>query len=102
MKTIYRQGDIILERVEGLPGGVDFTGFELSLTGETGNAHVLPGKVYAAPGRSGLPLRQFIEVGSGGAVMVHPEHPSMVVPVGIYNVRRVRTYTPDRLIDAVD
>lgn len=99
MTTVYRQGDIILERIDKLPGGVDFDGFELSLTGETGNAHVLPGKVYS---RGGSLLQQFIEVGQGGAVMVHPEHPGMVVPAGIYNVRRVRTYAPDRPMDAVD
>lgn len=100
MKTIYRQGDIILERVDKLPGDVAFTGLELSLTGETGNAHVLPGKVYTRE-----PLRlveEFIEVGEGGALMIHPEHPPMAVPSGLFRIRRVRTYTPERLIDVVD
>jgi hypothetical protein len=40
--------------------------------------------------------------------MVHPQHPSMMVPVGAYKVERARTYDPptekrrSRFLDNID
>ncbi len=103
MGTLYRQGDIILERIAKLPKEVTFKSFKLSMSGETGNPHMLEAKVYTRVGtRTTTPLQEFIEVGQGGALMIHPEHQSMLVPAGLYEVRRVRTYTPERPRAVVD
>lgn len=100
MTTIYRQGDVVLEQVEKMPKGVGFESFQLSMAGETGNAHTILGKVYAS--FVSMPFQRYIEVGQGGALMAHPEHPMLAVPAGIYGVRRVRSYTPKGIMDAID
>lgn len=95
-KTILRQGDIVLEKVDKLPKNARFTGRELRMTGETGRDHVVTALTFQTP------LQTFVEVGKGGAVMVHPQHPDLAITPGVHQVRRVRTYNPARPVDVVD
>ena len=101
---VYRQGDVILVKVGKLPPYCEQTQDALNIMGETGETHSLPAKVYTPISVRGIrqPLQQFIDVGSGGALMVHPQHPSLQIDEGVYNVRRVRTYTPNGHRDVQD
>jgi len=109
MVIVYRQGDIVLEAVEKLPDNVNLVDLKFSMTGETGQAHVMEDVwTYNSSGRhvavmdtiKGVltykPIQEFVEVGKGGAIMIHPEHPVMPVNPGLYKVRRVRTGHPKK------
>lgn len=117
MGKIYRQGDIVLEKVSRIPDGYILTDSKLSMSGETGNAHVLEGKVYGSTRNQveGNPrkevrigtrpltlIEEYIEVNQDNMAMVHAEHPSLPVEKGIYKIRRLRTYTPERPRPAYD
>lgn len=121
---VYRQGDVILEEIEELPQGYKKTKeTEISMKGETGNSHTICGTVYAPPfGRTEtlvvdrqtveMPLPQIIEVPKEGGLIVHPEHPSLpIMPstagqVGLFKVRKLRTYAYNKekieIRDAID
>ncbi len=111
MAKVYRQGDIILEKVEKIPDGYVLADTKLSVKGETGHAHVLEGRVFGSTrGKAvGNPrsavtigtkpvhvIQEYIEVNQDNMAMVHAEHPSLPVERGIYKIRRLRTYTPER------
>ena len=88
---IFRQGDILFTEVEKLPEGeVTGGGSELSVTGETGQVHVMTGvKVID------IDYNKFIEVPENGGVMTHPEHPPLELPpLLVAKVERVRSLTP--------
>ena len=83
----YRQGDVILHRVKGLPKEAKTVRRRLRVRGETGNNHVLEGehRLY----RSGSRLYVVVEAPSK---LTHPEHPTILVRPGTYEVRRVRSF----------
>jgi len=85
-KLIYRQGDIILEKIDKLPKDAKPAGNSLSLTGETGNAHVLEAPVFETG------IQTFVQIGAEGAMMKHAEHPTQPIEKGNYVVRRLREY----------
>lgn len=88
---IFRQGDIILREVEKLPEGeTKDLGDELSMTGETGNAHVLT-KVKVIE----IDWEQYIQLPEEGGIMTHVEHPPLELPpLLVAKVERVRSITP--------
>ena len=108
---VYRQGDIILERVDKVPGGYILAATNLSIKGETGNAHVLEAKVYRSSrskaegnprttvkvGTRAFPVAQeYVVVDKDSMAMTHTEHPALPIERGTYRIRRVRTFTPER------
>ena len=104
--VVYRQGDIILEPVKK-PKFYNKVTDILSIKGETGHAHILPVPVMETAQVRGfkMPLMQFVEVGKGGALMTHEEHPPLRINEGTYQVKRVRTFEPDvaqRFTDVMD
>jgi len=110
MTNIYRQGDVILEEVSSIPVHAKKVSDLLSLIGETGNAHEMKCGVFEAP-RPKVdtdktefinPVQTWVNVGKGGALMIHPEHPVLKVPRGIYSVRRIRSYTYDKIREVTD
>ena len=111
MAKVYRQGDIILEKVDKLPDGYVLTGNKLSMSGETGNAHVLEGRIFGSTRTSiqGNPtktitlgdrqihvIEEYIVVDKANMAMIHAEHPALPVETGTYKIRRLRTFTPER------
>jgi len=99
-KIIYRQGDVILEKIDKLPLDIINDGNEIRVKGETGNDHVISGRVFITPKiKTNMPFQKFIEVGTGGALIVHTDtnpitrHPDLNVPEGIYVVRKERSAT---------
>jgi len=83
----YRQGDVVLKQVRRLPEDVKQIKRKLRVSGETGNPHTLEGeyKLY----RAGDRLYVVVEAASR---LVHPEHSSITVKPGIYEVERVRSF----------
>jgi hypothetical protein len=97
----YRQGDVLLRRVEAIPprarplaaeaGRVVVARGELS-----GHAHAF----FAAEAtmfRQGRSGRVFLEIARPGARLWHEEHVPILVPAGRYEVLRQREYRPGAL-----
>lgn len=109
-KTIYRQGDVVLEEIGSIPKDAVKVSGELRVQGETGHEHVLKASVYEMPQTVTapsvpMPFIRWAEVEEGGALITHTEvngHPALHIPKGLYLVRRVRNYTFDKVRDVVD
>jgi hypothetical protein len=106
--SLLRQGDVLLVPVVSIP---DEDGAVVSARtarrhvlaeGEaTGHAHVLVGQgvrlaEWERRRRWAAPERRRYLVVEGSASLVHEEHLPLVVPAGVYEVRRQREYRPRR------
>lgn len=107
-KNAFRQGDIIFREIPAIPKTAKKVGDTLSESGETGNAHVMQGVTVFEPRRVKtqveveMPLQKYVEVGKGGALIKHPEHPDLLIAPGRYLVSRLRTFTFSKVRAAVD
>jgi hypothetical protein len=96
-RKMYRQGDILLREIGGLPPGAKpFQDQEqariLAMGEKTGHMHILTnGTVYAAPGANGQ--RRIIS-NSDPSQLIHDEHAAIDIPPGIYELIQQRTYEP--------
>ncbi len=88
---IHRQGDVIVAPCR-MPNGAKQTGNEIRIVSETGNPHVLKGKVFSS-GR-----QQYIVLGQP-TEMTHPQHAPLSLLPGSYEVRTVRDYIGRVLLD---
>ena len=106
-KEIYRQGDVILIRVDCLPKAAMLD--ESRINGErveieygevTGHCHALPAQAASryVVGSNG---KEYIKVHQPTA-MVHEEHADLVLPAGVYEGRRCQEYTPAGAVRVVD
>ena len=97
---IYRQGDVILRKIEGEWISVILQtikeypvrakiGDKLIIEGETGNDHELNAPVYDLYGRMYVILEKT-------ETLKHPEHQEIEIEPGIYQVDHVRDYRGDR------
>jgi hypothetical protein len=92
-RIIYRQGDVILEYIEcdlkDLERYARFVSDKLEISSENGNKHVMSGvKVY------NYHSRQLVVVEKPTPI-THPQHPTIVVNRGIYELRFVRDFLLD-------
>jgi hypothetical protein len=92
----YRQGDVLLKKMERLPEDAYVVEFEerviLQLGEVTGHAHAiskLDATMYTARGD------RFLEINPGGADLVHEEHGTIHLPAGFYQVVQQREYVPE-------
>ena len=113
---LARQGDILLERVAALPGGMepahrDVIGRLVLARGERhDHAHVLRSPNVCGFRLAGWEEVDWIEVGGAGAVLTHEyssgakaEHEPVNLAPGIYRVIRQREYVnPDNVRRADD
>jgi hypothetical protein len=96
-KTItYRQGDVLVVKVERLPEGANEVEFEdrvILQAGEvTGHCHAISteySRMYTAKGQ------RFIVIAPGGARLNHEEHAAIDLPQGVYRVVQQREYVPE-------
>jgi hypothetical protein len=88
---ILRQGDVVLTPAK-LPRAAKLTGSEVRIASETGNPHVLAGKVFSANQQQYVVLETPAE-------MTHPQHAALRLEPGTYRVSTVRDYLPTRLLD---
>jgi len=95
---IYRQGDVVLRPVSRLPKCANKAGEQLSISSENGNPHTMHAAVYVA--RRNRQMQQYVVL-EGEEKMMHPQHPTLVIPAGIYEVSSVheRDYAPRRAMD---
>lgn len=95
----YRQGDVLLIRVEAAPAGetrpVPREGERIVLAhGElTGHAHAIADA--DAELRADAARRRWLRVGAAGATLRHEEHAPIALPPGTYRVVQQREYAPD-------
>jgi hypothetical protein len=101
-RTLYRQGDVLVERVESIPAGAikqEHSGKIILAHGEvTGHHHSL----QADPAdwwKSGD--EQFIEVRKP-TELTHQEHAAITLPAGKYRVTRQREYSPEAIRNVAD
>lgn len=93
---MYRQGDILLIRVEKVSGTkLDHT---IVAEGEaTGHHHKLTGDAVLYQEE----MQMFAQVGVD-VVLTHQEHGAIPIAPGVYEIRRQREYTPKAIRSVVD
>ena len=89
-KRIYRQGDVILEKVDIEKDYLDkYAWFEtdkLEIRSENGNSHIMNNvKVYRY-------YRRQLVVVEKPTPITHPQHPTIIVSPGVYELRFVRDW----------
>ncbi len=89
--NIHRQGDVIVAPSR-LPKAAKQTGSEIRIASETGNPHVLKGKVFSSGRQQYIVLDEPTE-------MTHPQHAPLSLQPGSYEVRTVRDYMGRILLD---
>lgn len=91
----YRQGDVLLQKVDSLPANsqpVEFDERIVLAYGEvTGHCHALSTASAAMFTYNGQRLVQVVE----GAQLRHEEHATIVLPKGVYKVIQQREYVPE-------
>jgi len=109
-----RQGDVLLVPVASVPGEpasvVSARRAERHVLAEgeaTGHAHVVSGPglglvEWELPRRWMARERRRYLVVEGEATLAHEEHLPLVVPAGVYEVRRQREYRPQRAVWVAD
>jgi hypothetical protein len=95
---MYRQGDVLIIRVEGLPQGLDDiprdNGDVVLAYGEaTGHRHAIKSKAVRF-GRDKESAARFLDIQEDEAKVVHEEHAPIVLPRGQYQVVTQREYEP--------
>ena len=102
MNEHYRQGDVLLVRIESLPQGAAREKNEESVVlayGEvTGHAHRLNASTVTMYAWEGDKL---IEV-TKPTDLTHEEHSPIEIAPGFYKVVRQREYTPERIRNVCD
>lgn len=106
--TMFRQGDVLLVRVDSIPAYAtlcDIKGDVILAYGEvTGHAHRLDVgsvKPFAKGGVWSADAERFIQA-LEGAMLRHEEHAPIAVPAGRYRVIQQREYSPEEIRRVVD
>ena len=112
MKKIYRQGDVLIERVETIPATAvkqkPSKRIILAHGEVTGHHHALEvadpadwwKEADEKQSTTGLAGDIFVTI-KGGAV-THQEHSKIVLPPGNYRVTRQREYSPEAIRNVAD
>jgi hypothetical protein len=101
-EALYRQGDVLIRRIGGLPKqkAVKRASGHI-LEGEaTGHVHRLEEctKAEVLEIEGGL----FLRVGDEGARIIHEEHSPISLPAGNYEIVRQREYSPEAIRNVAD
>lgn len=102
---MYRQGDVLLERIEKLPNGVKHQKVKgeivLAYGEATGHHHAIKkGKVrlYKDPKTQA----SYVEVAEAIAALTHEEHKPILLEPGVYKVGIQREYSPQEIRRVAD
>jgi hypothetical protein len=102
MTELYRQGDLLIRRIESLPSSkatVKANG--VLVEGETtGHAHRVEDLTKAEVLEIGEGL--YLRVDEAGVRIVHEDHGPIVLEPGTYEVIRQREYSPDEIRNVAD
>lgn len=106
--NIYRQGDVLLQRVDAIPADaapIEHKGDVILAYGEvTGHAHRLAAgsvKPYAKGGSWSAQAERFIAIAESAA-LTHEEHSTIALPAGNYRVIQQREYSPEEIRNVAD
>ena len=84
----YRQGDVLITRIEAVPEGAEKKDNVLAYGEATGHHHTAEGaEIFIKAGKQYMVVRQ-------KAVVKHQEHQQIELPEGIYEVGIQREYSP--------
>jgi hypothetical protein len=105
--TIYRQGDVLIERVPSLPASRKSIKREnhrvILAHGEvTGHAHAIDSPdayLYETAEEAGV---TYLEVKEAMAALVHQEHATIELAPGCYRVTRQKEYSPAEIKRVAD
>lgn len=87
---MYRQGDLLFLRSDKIAGEKTH-GLDVLHSTVTGHSHSLTrGEVYLNNPSWQDKGNFYVVIPEGGADLVHPEHDTIKLPAGIYEVRRQR------------
>ena len=102
MNPIYRQGDVLLRKINQLPKGKRTKRISGEvLEGEaTGHIHRIRELEQAEVLEIGNGL--FVSVGEDGVSLVHEEHKTIELPPGDYEITRQREYSPEAIRNVAD
>lgn len=112
--TQFRQGDVLITRIDTLPSGVDLTkprardaGRVILAYGEvTGHAHAIADTLEAPAAAlfddPNGPEGSFVMLVESDTGIVHEEHGRIDLPAGNYRVTRQREYTPEAIRNVAD
>ncbi len=104
---LYRQGDVLIERVACVPAQAEkqkpSSVITLALGEATGHHHDLCSADPADWWKQGegLTEEKFIEV-SERAEVTHQEHATISLPAGTYRIARQREYSPEAIRNVAD
>lgn len=85
---IYRQGDVLITRIDAVPEGAASKDNILARGEATGHHHLAEGaEVLIKDGKQYMVVRQ-------KAVVKHQEHKEIELPAGMYEVGIQREYSP--------
>ncbi len=101
MQPHYRQGDVLLVAVPAIPDDArplprDHGRIVLAFGEATGHAHAIADPQAALLGTE-FEERFLNVLREGGVLLRHEEHDPVLLPQGVYQVRRQREYTPGAL-----
>lgn len=104
MNKMYRQGDVLVRMIDGLPENAtevtNPTRIVLAYGEVTGHAHTIMAdeaqefSFVDADTRAGGVVRRFLKVFDRGAELRHEEHATLPLPPGIYEIIQQREYAP--------
>lgn len=102
----YRQGDVLIERIDSLPGAAVLMlrekGRVILAHGEvTNHAHAITAAgchLHSAPGETAT----FLQVQAALVALSHDEHSTIDLPRGTYRVTRQREYSPEAIRNVAD
>ena len=108
--AMYRQGDVLIVRVDGIPSNMKKLNPKHPVTlafGEvTGHSHQIHkgATAFAAEVKDDnvVSLAEYIEVEEQLAALTHQEHDTINLPAGTYKIGHQREYTPEALRNVAD
>ncbi|HEY9626867.1 MAG TPA: hypothetical protein V6C84_06160 [Coleofasciculaceae cyanobacterium] len=99
--VLYRQGDVLISRIAGLPSGAQRQeGVTLAQGEVTGHSHRMDRADAVQLWAQGSEL--FLEVSAAIATLVHEEHRAIELPQGFYRVWKQREYRPGAYVEVMD
>lgn len=102
MRELYRQGDVLVRRINSLPldKAVKRESGHIMEGEATGHIHRVEDLAKAEVLEIGPDL--YLRVGQSGARIIHEEHAPITLPPGEFEIIRQREYEPNAIRDVVD
>jgi len=99
---LYRQGDVLFRRIESILGedAVKRENGVIAYGEATGHSHAIADLEAAEVLDCGRDL--YVHVSNNGVSIKHPEHATIVLPPGDYQVTIQREYSPKEIRRVVD